>query len=287
VDEQRNMPHELGQLADRVGAYGLQLENVGAARELLVDASPEWPRLRIDHRIGTSTAPLEWMTEKAALLKLQSGGEIALDRDRGVAIFSLPRPADAVELVQPLLAPVAAVTAYWYGRESFHAGAFVVEGRAWALLGERGVGKSTLVARLALDDVPIAADDMLILEEDLVHVAPRSVDLRREAAEVLGVGEALGVVGARERWRLRVPQIVGQARLAGWIFLAWGERTEAVAVRPSDRLMRLSANRGTNVPPRDAEALLELAFLPAYELRRPRSWESLTSSVDCLLDVVR
>jgi hypothetical protein len=287
VGEQRNIPHDPGQQADHVGAYGLQLENVGAARELLVDASPEWPRFRIGHRLGTSTATQEWMTEKAALLKLQSGGEIALDRERGEAIFTVPRPVDADELVHPLLAPVAAVTAYWYGRESFHAGAFVVEGRAWALLGERGVGKSTLVARLALDGVPIAADDMLILEEDVVHVAPRSVDLRREAAEVLGVGEGLGVVGARERWRLRVPPIVGEVRLAGWVFLAWGERTETVAVRGSDRLMRLAANRGTTVPPRDAEALLELASLPAYELRRPRSWESLTSSVDCLLDAVR
>ena len=44
--------------------------------------------------------------------------------------------------------------AYWLGRESFHAGGFVVGGKTWGILGGRGSGKSTTVARLALAGAP-------------------------------------------------------------------------------------------------------------------------------------
>ena len=93
-----------------VGAYGLRLENVERARPLLVPAPSTWPR--------------------------QNGGEIVLDRGREKATFVVPRRLRTAELVHPLLAPVAAVMAYWLGRESFHASAFVADGRVWALIGE-------------------------------------------------------------------------------------------------------------------------------------------------------
>jgi hypothetical protein len=269
-----------------IGAYGLRLENVERARPLLSPAPPSWPRLRIRRKLGSSAARYEQVTDAAATLRLQNGGEIAIDRDRGEATFVLPHRVGTAEIVHPLLAPVAAVMAYWLGRQSFHAGAFVAGGRAWALLGERGSGKSTTVARLALDGVPIVCDDMLILDGLQALAGPRSVDLRREAAARLGVGEELGVVGARERWRLPVAQLAGEPAVAGWIFLTWGDRLETLPVRGSERLLRLAASGGTRLPPRDGDALLELAALPAWELRRPRRWSSLGEGVARLLETV-
>jgi hypothetical protein len=268
-----------------IGAYGLRLENVERARALLVSAQPSWPRLTVRRRLGTGDAEREWLTEHAALLKLQNG-EIALDRGQGTATFVLPHRIGTAELVHPLLAPAAAVMAYWLERESFHASGFVAGGGVWGLIGARGSGKSTTVARLALDGVGIACDDLLVVEGSSALAGPRSVDLRREAAEQLGTGEALGVVGARERWRLRVGAVPSSLPLKGWVFLAWGERVEAVQVAPRERLTRLHANRGVNLAPRAPAVLLELAALPSLELRRPRAWESLPSAVDCLLEAV-
>jgi len=268
-----------------VGAYGLRLENVERAKPLLIPAQPSWPRLTIRRRLGTGDAEHEWLSERAAVLKLQQG-VIELDRGQGTATFVLPHRIRTAELVHPLLAPAAAVMAYWLERESFHASGVVAGGGVWGLIGERGSGKSTTVGRLALEGVGIACDDLLVVEDSNALAGPRSVDLRRDAAEHLGVGEHLGLVGARERWRLRVGPVPNSLPLLGWIFLAWGERVEVVAVGPGERLARLHANRGVNLPPPAPAATLELAALPAWELRRPRLWASLPSAVNCLLDAV-
>ncbi len=269
-----------------VGAYGLRLENVERARPLLVQACPAWPRLGIYRKLATGEAEHESLSDQAALLKLQSGGEITIDRRRGKATFVLPYRVRTAELVHPLLAPVAAVMAYWLGRESFHASGFVAGGGVWGLVGERGSGKSTTVARLALEGIAIACDDLLVVEDSAVFAGPRSVDLRREAAERLGTGEPLGVVGARERWRLRVGPVPNRLRLAGWIFLTWGERVQAVQLGPAERLARFHANRAVNVPPRDPATLLDLAAFPSWEVSRPEGWDSLPGVIECLLDTV-
>jgi hypothetical protein len=269
-----------------IGAYGLRLENVERARSLLAPASPSWPKLRVRRRVGLSDVRHDWMSNAAATLKLHNGGEISIDRARGEATFVLPYRVGTAEIVHPLLAPVAAVMAYWLDRQSFHAGAFVAQGKAYGVIGARGSGKSTTMARLALDGVPIVCDDLLVLDGLRTLAAPRSVDLRRAAAERLGAGEYLGVVGARERFRLQVAPLDGEPEIGGWIFLTWGDRLETIPVRGPERLVRLSASCGTRLPQRHPDALLELAGLPAWELRRPRRWSSLTEAVARLLDTV-
>jgi hypothetical protein len=269
-----------------VGAYGLRLENVERARPLLVAALPSWPRLRIQRKLGTSDAEYDSLTERAAVLKLQNGGEIAVDRERGQATFLLPNRVGTAEIVHPLLAPAAAVVSYWLGRECFHASGFVAGDRVWGLVGDRGSGKSTTVAQLALEGIAIACDDLLVVEDIEVFAGPRSVDLRREAAEHLGVGDALGVVGARERWRLRVGAVPSSLPLAGWIFLAWGDRVETAQLGVADRLARLTAHRAVRVPSPNPAALLDLAALPSWELSRPQGWASLPRAVEHLLDTV-
>jgi hypothetical protein len=210
-----------------------------------------------------------------------------MQRATGLVVFTLQRRLREWELVHPYLAPVAAVAGYWFDRESFHAGAFVVDGAAWAVLGVREAGKSTLLASLALRGITVVSDDMLILDADMPLAAPRAIDLRPSAAHHLGVGEPLGIVGARERWRLRLGPVVEIAPLRGWIFPAWGDRVEVSALSPHERIARLSAQRGLRLRARDPTRLLDLASLSAWELRRPRDWDDLDASTDLLLDLVR
>jgi hypothetical protein len=209
-----------------------------------------------------------------------------LDRNRGRATYVVPRRLRAAEIVHPFLAPVAAVMAYWLGRESFHAGAFVAGGTAWGVIGDRGSGKSTTMAELALAGVPVLGDDLLVVGGRTAFVGPRAVDLRADAARRLGVGENVGVVGARERWRLQLPGADPETPLGGWIFLGWGDRVEVAPASASERVIRLHAGRGINLPPRDPDAMLELASLPAWELRRPKAWRSAGDALERLLDAV-
>jgi hypothetical protein len=271
-----------------VGAYGLRLEGVGAARSLLVPADPNWPTLEIRSELGSPPwRDSDVVSDSAAKLRLQTGGEIRMERATGLVVFMMQRRLREWELVHPYLAPVAAVAGYWFDRESFHAGAFVVDGSAWAVLGVREAGKSTLLASLALRGITVVSDDMLILDADMPLAAPRAIDLRPSAAHQLGVGEPLGVVGARERWRLPLGPAGDAAPLGGWIFPAWGKRVEASGLSPHERISRLSAQRGLRLHARNPSRLLDLASLPAWELRRPRDWDDLDASIDLLLDLVR
>lgn len=270
-----------------VGAYGLRLEGVEGTRSLLVSADPRWPRFRIRSEVQAPPwRDSDFVTDSDAELRLQAGGEVRIEREPGLVVFRMERSLTELELIHPYLAPVAAVANYWFDRESFHAGAFVIDGAAWGVIGEREAGKSTLLASLALRGVPILSDDMLILEGDHAFPAPRSIDLRRSAARHFGVGEPLGVVGTRERWRLRLAPIAGAPPLRGWIFLSWGDRVETSKVAPHERVARLGAQRGLRLAPRDPARLLDLVALPAWELRRPPDWDRVDSATAALLEVV-
>jgi hypothetical protein len=271
-----------------VGAYGLRLEGLDAGRPLLVPADPHWPTFRIRSQLGRPPwRELDVVTDSNAEIRLQTGGEILIEREDGLVVFTTERPVGERELIHPYLAPVAAVAGYWFDRESFHAGAFVEDGAAWGLLGEREAGKSTLLASLALREIAVLSDDMLILDGVVPFAGPRSIDLRATAAEHLGVGEPLGLVGARERWRLQLPPTTGSAALRGWIFPAWGDRVEVSELAPHERIARLGAQRGLRLPARDPGRLIDFAALPAWELRRPRDWDALDAATQLLLDLVR
>jgi hypothetical protein len=269
------------------GAYGLRLDGVDAARDLLVEADPSWPRLALRSRVESSTVEKEWVRPDAAVLRLKTGGHIELDRTAEQAVFVVDRVLGAEELVHPYLAPVAAVMAHWLGRESIHAGAFAVDGGVIGIVGDRESGKSSTLARLALDDVEIVCDDMLVLEGSKVLAGPRSLDLREEPARRLGVGSSIGKAGARERWRLRLGGVRRDLRVKGWVHLAWGERVEAVPLEGGERVARLLAQRGARLPSVAPSVLLDLAALPSWEVRRPQEWSSLGETADCLRELAR
>jgi hypothetical protein len=274
-------------VSDR-GAYGFRIAGLDAAAHLLVPAPATWPTLRIAVRRGTAAVDADRIDERSADLRLQTlDGSIALDRDAGLVEFCVPEGLGVDALVHPFLAPAALVSAHWLGRETFHAGTFVVDGGAWAVVGHKGAGKSTLLAWLAERGVPVLGDDVLVIDAGDALAGPRSIDLRVGSALRLGVGEALGVVGARERWRVRLGPVPAAVPLRGWVHLGWGAATAVEPIRGAERLARLAGHRGVRLAPVGAgRTLLELGALPAYELRRPPEWGSADAAGERLLDAV-
>ena len=224
------------------------------------------------------------MDDDRAELRLRSGGQIIIDRRDQTVLYRVPHAVRADELVHPYLAPAAAMINRWQGRESIHAGAFAVDGRALGVVGAREAGKSSTLAYLALDGTDVLCDDMVIVDGDRPLAGPRSIDLRADAAERLQAGEAIGMTGARRRWRLSIGA-TAPATLTGWVFLAWGDRVEARRLPARERIPRIAEERGLRLPPVRPDALLTLAELPAWELSRPREWESLPQAADLLREL--
>lgn len=269
------------------GAYGLRICGISDARVALVRAKAGWPLLRVVLEPGDPPVAAERVTGDRAEVILKTGGRLTVDRHDGTARYVVPRPLSDDELIHPFLAPAAAVMAHWLGRLSFHAGAFVAGGGVWGVVGDRGAGKSSTLAWLALDGHEIVADDILVLERGSAYAGPRSIDLRRDTAQRLGVGTALGVVGTRPRWRIGLPQVRDGLPLRGWIFLGWGAEPQTRRLSGSQCLTRLVAHIGLRKTGADPAALLELATLPAWDLQRPRDWHRTSESMQRLLAVTR
>ena len=268
------------------GAYGFRLRGVDGARELLVDAPADWPALELRCHVDSGPLPEhERLSDDRAELLLTAGGSVVIDRAAMRADYALPRLVSPGALVHPHLAPVAAITARWLGRESFHGGAVVIGDGAWVIVGDKEAGKSSLLAALALAGHPVLADDLVVLDGARVLAGPRSIDLRDSAAQHMGVGEPLGRIGLRERWRLQLAPVPAQAALRGWIVLAWGDEPPALQpLRGAARLQTLIPQRAVRLLPGDPAALVSLSALPCYELRRPRAWSSLPGALEVLVE---
>jgi len=253
---------------------------------VLVDARPEWPHLGIAVEHGAPPLTPEVLTADHAEIILKTGGRLFIDRRDEVARYAVPRHLSDDELVHPFLAPAAAVMAHWLGRPSFHAGAFVADGGAWAVAGDREAGKSSTVAWLAGQGHPIVTDDILVTEGGAAYAGPRSVDLRGDTADRLGIGSELGVVGTRERWRVALPQLgAATLPLRGWIFLEWTSEPQLRRLSPSECLTRLISHIGMRRSTADPAALLELAMLPAWDFGRRRDWALMDETGERLLSL--
>jgi len=269
-----------------LGAYGLRIAGIPGAASLLAAAEPGWPAVEIAVSVGDLDAEAEYLNESQARLRLRTGGWIDLQRDPGSARFVVPAPLSTDELVHPFLAPAAAVFAHWHGREGLHGGALALGGTAWGVVGDRFGGKSSLLAALAADGTDVVCDDVLVLAGREAFPGPRTIDLREDAAAALGVGGDIGVAGARERWRLKLPPLTRPLALGGWVFTDWADDVQMERLPASETLVRLYSNRSITVPPRNPTALLQLSALPAWELRRPRSWAAVPATLELLLETL-
>ena len=267
------------------GAYGLRIS--GIPDDLLLGPAAEgWPALEVKVEVGELDADEEQLDDDRALIRLRTGGWIKLRREPGRALYIVPTPLSADELVHPFLAPAAALFAHWHGREGLHGGAIALGGTAWGVIGDRLGGKSSLLAALAVGGTDVVCDDALVLDRSIAFPGPRTIDLREDAAAALKVGEEIGVAGARERWRVRLAPLDRSLSIGGWVFTEWADELALRRLPASETLARLFRNRSIRVPPRDPAVFIQLSALPAWELRRPRSWSSLPETLGLLLGVL-
>jgi hypothetical protein len=273
---------------DAVGAYGLRLRGAGEGGSSFVSVPDTWPRLEIVREVAETEESEGYFEADAAQVVLEaSGGVVTLERDPPRALFRLPTAFPDEALVHPYLAPAAAVHSVWLGRPSFHGGAVAVGGAAFGVLGERGQGKSSLLATLARAGCEVLTDDLLVLDGTTAFAGPRAIDLREDGHAALGVGEPLGRLGSRERWRVRLGPIAPALPLCGWITLAWGDEVSVLPIPPAQRIGILLRHASlTVVADAHPHTLLELAGLPAWQLVRPRSWDGVDRAAEAVLAAI-
>jgi hypothetical protein len=143
-----------------------------------------------------------------------------------------------------------------------------------------------MLAGLAARGVPVMTDDVLVLSDSVALAGPRSIDLRAGAARELGIGQPLGMIGGRERWRVSLHPIPPELPFRGWIELRWSNDVRLRSQHGSERLRTLLPHRGLRLPPPRPERMLELAALPILELHRPARWNSHQDSIDALLESI-
>ena len=268
------------------GAYGLRIAGLPGASDLLVPAPARWTDWRVERVVGSPARDGRHIDANAATIELDGAGALQIDRAGAVARVTAPDPPPDHAIVHPYLAAVAALVSRWAGAASFHSGALVAGGVAWGLLGERERGKSTLLAWLASRRVEVLSDDLLVLRGQTALAGPRCVDLREDAARATGLGEDIGVIGGRVRWRVPLGSVPAEAPLGGWIVLGWGDSVDVRRVPAATRLPTLLENVTMVPTPPDPSALLDLAALPMLELVRPRDLEAMPQAGEGLLDAL-
>ena len=242
-----------------------------------------WPPVRVEQAQGEQRHGPDQIDARQARIALGDGMSALMDRERESATLVAPSPVPDDVLIHPFLAVAATAFACWTGAEAFHGGAFSFEGNALALVGERGAGKSSTLAALALDGREVLTDDLLIVRDGRVMAGPRCVDLRHGAAGPLGLKSPGVTVRAGSRRRLPLAPAAPEVPLRGWVFLTWDERPSVREVPPGERFRRLMALR--SVFPPESQRVLELVRLPAWELRRPADWSALDGVVGRLLEL--
>jgi hypothetical protein len=263
-------------------AYGFRISGAGHTGALAASGAEEWPLLRVRTAGPSGTTEPLGVRDEDALIAMQRG-VIAIDRRERSAVIETPEPLEPAEVVHPYLWPIGTVFARWMGRETFHAGAVAIDGCAWGILGERGDGKSSLLAWLALEaGLPVLTDDLLVVRGQRAHAGPRCLDLRPAAARELGV-EGSPVRCTRRR-RLSLPSIEGELPLRGWVFLEWGPELTLDSPAPAARLSRLSRFRRAPEMGADGVEWLGLIGLPMLVLRRPRRWARMDEVGRLLVD---
>jgi len=267
----------------------LHLPDLQDAADLLVEAPAGWMEWRIA-LVEDRGRPEEFVCDRQARLRSAPAGWVDIDRDAHSSTLHLPEAPLPGPIVHPHLAATAITAAHWRGFNSFHAGAFLLDGKAWGILGERGTGKSTLLATLFMKGIPILTDDVLIIGGQLTAFAgPRCIDLRRETAEALSVGEYIGVAGTRERWRLQVGGVDAEAQIGGWIWPVWDDYGLQV-LSVEQRVDVLFGNLALRVEQRDHSAvsrMMDLVALPMVCYSRSRAFQALGDDTQRLLDGLR
>ncbi len=265
------------------GAWGVRFPSLAGPGMPFTEAPADWPEVDVSVRVQADPErAVEWGPDRACH-PLRGGHQIEIRREPLEVDLVLARPTLAECVVAPHMTSAASTIAVWTGRPAIHGGAFLHEGGAWVLLGDKGQGKSSTLGWLATSGVPIVTDDLVVCDGADVLAGPRCVDLRTDPARHLNAGRDLGVVGTRERWRIDVPPCPARSPLRGWVFLEWGPEATVQRLSPIERLSRLAQHRAIAVPWEDPVALLDLAARPAFGWQRPKGWHTIEGSIVRLL----
>jgi hypothetical protein len=271
----------------RAGAYGLSF-GPPVEPSYLVAAPEHWPQWHLEWRLHRPDAwPPERIGDERALVNLLPRGQVLVDRATATSTLLLPEPPSPHAWVHPYLSSTAVVAARWAGRQSFHAGCFVLDGCAWGVIGERNAGKSSALAWMASHGLAVVCDDILVLDRDRALAGPRCLDLRQSAAEHFGLGTYIGQVGSRERWRAPLPPVSPSYPFKGWVAPNWGNEVAFAGLSATVRMALLLEHRGLLTPEPNDPAWLSLLAKPMVKLVRPRDWGRADEAMRCLLDELR
>jgi hypothetical protein len=263
--------------------YGLRLTGLGDSAGLPAADGEPWPEVQVVRRVAPRKSVRRGFGGRRACFEFAEG-RLVLQRASSTITTVTEEPLPDDLLVHPWLATAAGMWARWIGRDVFHGGAFALDGGAWAVLGRREDGKSTLLARLALDGRPIVSDDALVVEGGHLFAGPRCVDVRADAQAVLATGEA---ARGGLRARLALGPVPSQLPLHGIVHLAWGDEVALDKVPLAGRIDRLREHNAFLSLPAHQSTLLEMAALPTVELRRPRRFDCLGDSAAALIEGLR
>jgi hypothetical protein len=263
--------------------YGLRLAGLGDTAALAPANGEAWPEVRVAHRIAPRKSVRRGFGGRRACFEFDEG-RLLLERAKATITTVTEQPLPDDQLVHPWLATAAGMWARWLGRDVFHGGAFELDGGAWAVLGGQQGGKSTLLARLALDGRTVVADDALVIEDAHVFAGPRCVDVRADAASLLAPTAESRAARGGSRQRLALGAAPARLPLRGIVHLAWGNDVALARVPLDGRIERLREHNAFHSLPAEQRTLLELAALPTFELRRPRDFGRLGHSAEALID---
>lgn len=245
-------------------AYGYRLEGAPAGPWLDLTGAEHWPVLRIEHD-PTPGAP--HVAVEPESLRVRRGPEVTDDH--------IPHPF----LVWAILE-----LAERRGVEVIHGGVVLGADGAWGVVGTKEMGKSTLLAECAARGLEVLSDDIVVVAGTRCFAGPRCLDLRRDAVEDGAI--AWQPVRMDSRARVTLPPAPAEAELRGFIHLSWGDELGIRSLPPAERLAGLAARRKQDGWPRDGTRVLDLALLPAFELRRPRDRELLGAGAAALAEAI-
>ncbi len=270
------------------GAYGLRIDGLNLPARWTASVGLANPVLAIEVAVGGAGGPpaQSWLDGDHAELRLTDGGGLRMARGARQASFWFAHAPTPDELLHPWLAPAAAVTQLWAGREAFHGGAFMSGAGGVLVLAAKEGGKSTTLAVLAAEHRrDIVTDDLIIVVDGAVAAGPRCLDLRAG-----GPGHGLDLRAARavrrgDRLRVELPPAPADAPVAGVAVLSWGPRLELERVAPARRLATLLPHRMfAGRLPGDPAAALALAALPMVTVTRPRGDGGLGDAARAIAD---
>jgi hypothetical protein len=183
---------------------------------------PEGPRLTIEH------------ADAGYRLEVDDWGVYLVSADGRMITFAPPHAEDW-RWQRLLTAQVLPLAALVRGRELLHASGVELTGRCVALLGDSGVGKTTLAAHLTARGARFVTDDVLAISADArgvsAHRGPGLMNLRHSAAASLGDGERahLGELVGHDSQGLRllVRRSVAPLPLGAVYFLRRGDAPAA------------------------------------------------------------